>query len=167
MTIDLATTTTSFVVHALPIDVLVAARAQAPDGTGPDGPQQLVATGGEPLRCCLRDAEPGERCVLFNYRPPLPAPSPYQETGAVFAHATAEDCAGLPAAGRYPEAWVGRPQVLRAYDGRGFIHPATRVHDGTDPDAVIAEVLAEPDVVVVHSRNVAYGCFMFSIGRCP
>jgi hypothetical protein len=85
--------------------------------------------------------------------------------GAVFAHA--RPCAGLVAADRYPADWVGRPQILRAYDSRGWIHPATRLHDGLDPETVIAAMLAEPDVVQLHSRNVAYGCFMFAITRVP
>ncbi len=120
------------------------------------------AAGGEPLRCCLRDARSGEPVVLFNYSPPLPAASPYQEAGAVFVHASA--CGGPSSAG-YPPEWAGRPQVLRAYDARGWIHPATRVHDGSDPEGVLAEVLAEPGVVEVHSRNVAYGCYMFRATR--
>jgi hypothetical protein len=122
----------------------------------------VTAEGGEPLRCCLRDANAGEDLVLFNYSPPLPDGSPYQERGAVFTHAGA--CAG-PASDGYPADWVGRPQVLRAYDARGWIHPATRVHDGTDPEAAIASVLAHDEVVEVHSRNVAYGCYMFTITR--
>lgn len=122
----------------------------------------VTAGGGEPLRCCLRDATAGEELVLFNHTPPLPAASPYEERGAVFTHAGA--CAG-PDSDGYPAGWVGRPQVLRAYDARGWIHPSTRVHDGTDPDAAIAAVLAHPEVVEVHSRNVAYGCYMFTITR--
>lgn len=43
--------------------------------------------------------------------------------------------------------------------------PSTRVHDGTDPEGVIAAVLAEPDVVRIDSRNVSYGCFMFTVTR--
>ena len=160
------TATTSYLIHALPSDVLAVARARAAtDTTNPsDDAQRMVASGGEPLRCCLRDAVAGERCLLFNYRPPLPASSPYQETGPVFAHAEAEDCPGAPEpSSGYPADWRGRPQVLRAYDGRGFIHPTTRLHDGTDPEAVIAEIFADPEVVLVHSRNIAYGCYMFAI----
>lgn len=122
----------------------------------------VTASGGEPLRCCLRDASAGESLVLFNYSPPLPAASPYEERGAVFAHA--DSCAG-PESSSYPADWVGRSQVLRAYDSRGWIHPATRVHDGRDPEAAIAAVFAHPEVVEVHSRNVAYGCFMFAVTR--
>jgi hypothetical protein len=123
----------------------------------------VVAGGGEPLRCCLRDAVAGESVVLFNYEPALPSSSPYQEKGAVFTHASS--CDGPSSLTSYPAEWVGRPQVLRAYDARGWIHPATHVHDGSDPDAAVASVLAHPEVVEVHSRNVAYGCFMFRITR--
>lgn len=88
--------------------------------------------------------------------------TPYREVGPVFVHA--EVCSG-PADADYPADRLGRPQVLRAYDVRGWIHPATRVHDGTDPVAAIEAVLAEPGVVQVHSRNVAYGCYMFRVTR--
>jgi len=120
-----------------------------------------LAEGGEPLRCCLRNARPGEALILFGYEPPI-GPSPYREIGAVFAHAAA--CAGPPAADAYPEAWRGKPQVLRAYDARGWIHAAV-VHDGRDPERHIAELLADPAAVQLHSRNVAYGCFMFVVTR--
>jgi hypothetical protein len=121
--------------------------------------EHVTATGGEPVRCCLTDAEPGADLLLMGYRPPLPA-SPYVETGAVFVHAA--PCAGPASTTSYPEAWRSRPQVLRAYDERGWIHPATRTHDGTDPEQVLADVLAAPGVVEVHSRNIGYGCFMFA-----
>lgn len=121
----------------------------------------LVATGGEPLRCCLRNAAPGESLILFNYEPPLPQ-SPYREKGAVFAHAA--PCRFVPDTHEYPSDWRGRPQVLRAYDARGWIHAAT-VHDGSDPEAAISAALEDAEVVEVHSRNVAYGCFMFALRR--
>lgn len=144
------------VIHALASDVVSAGR------TDPAA-VRVVAHGGEPLRCCLRDATAGEDLVLFNYEPPLPgADSPYRETGAVFVHAA--DCAS-PAPAGYPSAWLRRPQVLRAYDDRGWIHPATRAHDGTDTEAVLAEVLATDGVVEVHSRNIAYGCYMFRVTK--
>ena len=128
---------------------------------GADG-VTMTATGGEPLRCCLRDAAEGEELLLFNYEPPLPD-SPYREKGAVFTHAS--PCEGPSSVTSCPADWMGRPQALRAYDSRGWIHPATRMHDGTDPSAAIAEVLAEPEVVEVHSRNLAYGCYMFRVTR--
>ena len=154
------TTTTSYVVHALPPELLDEVRSSGRDASG-SPVERLEATGGEPVRCCLRDARAGEPLLLFGYRPPT-ADGPYREVGPVFAHA--EPCAGYDGHG-YPGDWLVRPQVLRAYDHRGWIHPATRVHDGSDPEAAIAAVLEQAGVVEVHSRNVAYGCFMFAVTK--
>jgi hypothetical protein len=151
----------AFRIAALPAEVLDRVRVEPIDATGSEV-VDLRAGGGEPLRCCLRDARPGEVLVLFRYAPPHTA-GPYREVGPVFAHA--HDCGGYDGTGGYPADWLTRPQVLRAYDDRGRIHEATRVHDGTDPEREIAEVLAQPGVVAVHSRNVAHGCFMFAVTR--
>jgi hypothetical protein len=158
-----ATTTARFQVHALPAEALDAVRSTGLDVSG-NPIERRLTTGGEPLRCCLRNAEPGEQAILFGYEPRIPA-SPYREIGAVFAHA--QRCGGPARSDGYPAGWRGKPQVLRAYDRRGWIHDATRVHDGTDPEAVITAMLADPDVVQIHSRNVAWGCFMFAVTRGP
>jgi uncharacterized protein DUF1203 len=155
------TSTVAFRFSALPAEVLHRVRAGGVDALG-NVAVRVRAEGGDPLRCCLRDAEPGADLLLFGYQPPLPG-SPYREVGAVLAHA--EPCAGPADAHTYPPHWRGRPQVLRAYDARGWIHDATVVHDGSDPEAAIARVLADPDVVQVHSRNIAWGCYMFTITR--
>jgi hypothetical protein len=47
-------------------------------------------------------------------------------------------------------------------DARGWIHPATTMHDGGDPEDALRKVLSTAGVVEVHSRNIAYGCFMFA-----
>ena len=154
------TTGVTFQVHPISAEVLDGVRAGGIDASG-NPVVRLTAEGGEPLRCCLRDAAAGEAIVLFGYEPALPS-SPYREVGAVYAHA--EPCAGPDAPGRYPSAWRGRQQVLRAYDRRGWIRDA-RVHDGTDPEAVLVDLLADPEVVLIHSRNVAYGCYMLAVTR--
>jgi hypothetical protein len=149
-------------IRAIPSEDLAEVRRS---GLGANGTAvvELLADGGEPLRCCLRNARTGEACILFGYEPPIPGKgSPYREVGAVFAHALPDDCEGPSVADEYPKDWYGRPQVLRAYDERGWIHPATRTHDGTDPVDALTRVLAEPGVAEVHSRNIAYGCYMFS-----
>jgi Protein of unknown function (DUF1203) len=156
-------TTATFQIRPLPAAALDAVRRSGVDAAGTPT-ITLIATGAEPLRCCRRDARAGEALILFGYEPPLPgAASPYREVGAIFAHA--DQCTGAGASDSYPQDWQDRPQVLRAYDERGWIHPATTTHDGSDPVAAIAKVLTEPGVVEVHSRNVAYGCFRAQ-GRC-
>jgi hypothetical protein len=154
-------TTGAFRIDSIPAEVLDRVRATGIDTSG-NPVARIVADGGNPLRCCLRDAEPGEELILFGYEPRLPA-SPYREIGAVLAHA--EPCAGRGDPTRYPSDWRGRPQVLRAYDERGWIHDATRRHDGRNPEAAIAAKLAEPGVVQIHSRNIDYGCYMFTVTR--
>ncbi len=155
------TTDTGFQVRGLPAEVLARVRAQGVDAFGGKA-ERIVAEGGNPLRCCLRDSVDGEELLLFGYEPPLPA-GPYREVGAVLAHAG--PCAGPGDPGVYPADWRGRPQVLRAYDARGWIHDATTVHDGQDPAGAIARILADPEVAEVHSRNVAWGCWMFTATR--
>lgn len=149
-------------IAALPAAGLADVRARGVDAHG-TSVEHWSASGGEPLRCCLRDAAAGEDLILFGCEPRLPAASPYREVGAVFAHKM--PCSGVAATDRYPTGWYGRSQVLRAYDRRGWIHAATRVHDGVNPEGVITAMLANPDIVEIHSRNVAYGCYMFAITR--
>jgi hypothetical protein len=40
-----------------------------------------------------------------------------------------------------------------------------RVHDGANPEGVIAEMLENDEVAQIHSRNIAYGCYMFLVRR--
>jgi hypothetical protein len=136
-----------FDVHAIPADLLARVRSSRVDVSG-NRVESVRAEGGEPLRCCLRNARPAEALILFGYEPPM-GNSPYREIGAVFAHA---------------DPWRGTHQVLRSYDRRGWIRDAA-VHDGTDPESQIARLLADPEAVQLHSRNVAYGCFMFVVTR--
>jgi len=157
----MTTESSSFAIHALATDVLARVRASGLDVSG-NPVARMRADGDEPLRCCLRNASPGEALILFGYEPPIGA-SPYREIGAAFAHA--EPCAG-PGGDAYPAAWWGRRQVLRAYDRRGWIVDAV-VHDGSDPETEITRLFADPAVVQLHSRNVAYGCFMFAVTRAP
>ncbi|MFN2519319.1 MAG: DUF1203 domain-containing protein [Jatrophihabitantaceae bacterium] len=154
------TTRVAFWIHAVPAAHLDEVRAEQLDASG-NPVVHVAADGGEPLRCCLRDARIGEQLMLFGYEPPIPT-SPYREVGASFAHA--QRCAGPADPGGYPPDWRGRSQVLRCYDERGWIHDA-RVHDGQHPETVLGELLGDPAVVQIHSRNVAYGCYMFSITR--
>jgi Protein of unknown function (DUF1203) len=152
--------TSLFEISAVPTEQLSRVYAGRTDASG-NPVVELIATGGEPLRCCLRDALPDEDLLLFGYEPPLPI-SPYREVGAIFTHAI--PCGGPAATTAYPSGWRGRPQVLRAYDKRGWIWGG-RLHDGTNPEAVIIELFQNKDVVELHSRNVEYGCYMFGVRR--
>jgi hypothetical protein len=158
----MSTLTSSFTVAAIPGETLARVRSAGVDDLG----HELVVTeagGGEPLRCCLREAVPGERIGLIAYRP-FPWDGVYAEVGPVFVHA--DDCGGYPETetGSYPAGFRHRQQISRAY-GHDRTIVDSRIVEGADAESALAELLARPDVDFVHSRNVAYGCFMFVVQR--
>jgi Protein of unknown function (DUF1203) len=152
--------TETFRIHPIPGAILEHVRSSRLDASG-NPVERVTAEGGEPLRCCLRNARAGESLLLFGYEPPI-GKSPYREIGAVFAHA--ERCESKPVYAEYPSDWRTKPQVLRSYDRRGWIRDAV-VHQGSNAETEIARLLADPETVQLHSRNVAYGCFMFVVTR--
>jgi hypothetical protein len=123
---------------------------------------QTDTTGGSPLRCCLRESAPGERVLLIAYTPPGTCGA-YAERGPVFIHA--EPCSGYLTPHRYPAALSHRQQVVRAYDQDGRIADGVLVNDGDHAMTVIRELLARPDITLVHLRNVSYGCYNFAVWR--
>ncbi|MFB8028148.1 DUF1203 domain-containing protein [Streptomyces sp. NPDC056465] len=129
--------------------------------------------GGEPLRCCLRGAVPGERIALVSYAPlrrwaaeTWARPGAYDEQGPVFVHA--EECEG-PAGDRpgYPFSRAGALRTVRRYDADGRIAGGRLLEIPADEekgfDAAFAEAFADPDVALVHVRAVEYGCFHFEV----
>jgi hypothetical protein len=153
--------TSAFRIAALPPETLARVRAAGVDDLG----NALVVTtspeGGQPLRCCLRDARPGERIALMAHRP-FPWDGVYAEAGPIFVHA--DGCGGYPDTAAYPEGFRHRQQIFRAY-GHDRTIVGAEIVDGARAEGAIADLLARPEVDFVHSRNVAYGCFMFAIHR--
>jgi hypothetical protein len=153
-----------FVVAAIPAHDLTRIRAVGTDDFGNRLSPTVDQAGGSPLRCCLRDARPGERIVLISYRP-FPWLGPYAEVGPVFVHA--EVCDGYDQPYRYPEGFAHRRQLLRAYDHCHRICDGLAVKDGSQAQRVLSWLLSRPEVDFVHSRNVEWGCYMFTVRRHP
>ncbi len=153
-------TGTGLLYEAIPTAELDAIRAAGRDEAGNPLEVQVHRDGGAPLRCCLREARAGDRLLLIAYTPPGPAGA-YAERGPVFIHA--ERCAGYPTSDQYPPELAGRQQVVRAYDQQGRIADGVLAADGKQAAVVIAELLARPEVELVHLRNVGYGCYNFSV----
>jgi hypothetical protein len=155
---------TAFRVQALPAHDLTRIRSTGFDDFGHALRVSVVhEEPGTPLRCCLREAHAGERVALISWRPLREAPdSVYAEVGPVFVHA--DDCPGYEAEGCYPEGFRHRAQVLRTYSAAGDMLDAV-ITEGTSAEDAIAGLLTNPEAVVVHSRNVTAGCFMFAVYR--
>jgi len=155
-------TSANFTISAIPSSDLDRVRARGRD----DFDNAFAAfvnhdDGGTPLRCCLRDAVPGEEVALIAYQP-SDRGGPYAEVGPVFIHA--EPCDGYAKVDAYPEAFRDRRQLFRAYGPTGR-QVRNVIAEPSEVDSVIADLLGRPDVEFIHSRNVLAGCFMFVINR--
>ncbi|MBV8932930.1 MAG: DUF1203 domain-containing protein [Kutzneria sp.] len=121
-----------------------------------------VANGGEPLRCCLRRAEPDERIALICYTP-WTQPSPWMEAGPVFVHF--ERCAGYETPHLYPAAFLDHDSVMNTFDhtgARAYQH-ITFVRPAEDHEAVIRALMAEAEVAYLHVRSAEALCFTFEV----
>jgi hypothetical protein len=154
------TAVTPFTVEPIPEAELERIRAAGTDEAGNRLTPQVTGADPSPLRCCLRDAEPGERVLLIAYTPPGTAGA-YAERGPVFVHA--ERCAGYATPQVYPPGLAHRQQVVRGYDQQGRISGGVLVDDGAQATRVIQDMLARPGVALVHLRNVGYGCYNFAV----
>jgi hypothetical protein len=154
--------TRSLLVRAIDSARLEVVRTTGADGHG-NRLRPFAATGqGEPLRCCLRYAEPGEQITLISYAP-FEHPSVWREVGPVYIHA--ERCQGYSATGRLPEQLATGPRVLRTYradDTMNYEHN-TVVTDEVDLEPIIERLLGNPDVATVHVRTLAPQCFLYAV----
>ncbi len=113
-----------------------------------------------PCRHCLRWAQPGETLVLFPFAS-IPAGKPYAETGPVFVHA--EACARYRATDEFPGDFrEGR--AIRGYDAAENMI-AGEVVNGNGPEAVVEQLLADPQVAFLQVRSASRGCYTFRIER--
>jgi hypothetical protein len=155
------------------IDPDVVSELQRRDDAG--NPPRLLTDieGGSPLRCCLRPAEPGEHIALVSYAPLRrwaratgARPGPYDELGPVFIHPGS--CPGPDGTG-FPDWLAGGRRVFRAYSADGDIIGGRLFNPGPDcpvaAGAVLAELLDDPAVALVHARAVEFGCFTFEVRR--
>ena len=153
-----------FAVRALPAQELTRIRHLGVDDFGhPLCVSANDSEGGTPLRCCLREAHIGESVALISWRPLVEAPaSVYAEVGPVFIHA--HYCPGYQDHSSYPHGFRHRQQVLRSYSAEGDMLDAMLI-EGASAESGIAALFATEEAVVLHSRNVKAGCYMFAVYR--
>ncbi len=152
----------SLLVHAIDPTRLDVVRRTGGDGHG-NQLRPFAATGeGEPLRCCLRYAEPGEQTALISYAP-FERQSVWREVGPVYIHAA--PCEGYTLTGRLPGQLATGPRVLRTYradDTMNYEHN-TVVTDRADLQPIIERLLSEPEVATIHVRTLAPQCFLYAV----
>jgi hypothetical protein len=123
--------------------------AEVDDGTGP-------------CRHCLEYAKPGDRLILFSYRP-FEEPALYQEVGPVFIHA--DGCERYAGSEMIPPAFAARPLILRPYTSEHAIADSQVIAEAGHAPEVAAAMFENPDVAYLHVRSVSRGCYLFRIER--
>jgi hypothetical protein len=114
-----------------------------------------------PCRHCLRMSRPGERLIVFAYRP-FGRSGPYAEIGPIFIHA--DGCETYADRENFPEDFAPRVLTMRAYNNEGTIEIAELSQAGA-PEATLARLFANERVRFVHVRNPAWGCYDFQVDR--
>ncbi|MBA3310716.1 MAG: DUF1203 domain-containing protein [Nocardioidaceae bacterium] len=160
------TTRTVTKIHASAIDPkrLDQIRASGEDEHGNPLSPFRASGQGEPLRCCLRYADPGEPIMLVSYAH-FSMPSVWREVGPVYVHA--RKCDGYTAPDRFPVDFRTGPVLLRTYDARlsmDYEHLRI-VPDGGDVESAVRELLVIERVHQVHVRPVKSQCFLFAVTR--
>lgn len=116
---------------------------------------------GFPDRVEIRDLEIGETALLLNYEH-QPAETPYRSQHAIFIGEKSQSPADL--IDTLPEAILGRPISLRAFDSAGEMVDADLV-----PGAALAPVIERffdnPKIAYLHAHYARRGCYAARIVR--
>jgi len=113
-------------------------------------------------RRCLRRFNPGERRLLFKYRP-FETEGVFAEAGPVYIHES--DC--QPEAEvltGYPDEFRELPLLLRAYTQHDGQVDSKLIKDG-DAEGIIDTFFADREVAYLHLRDGESGCYYARIER--
>jgi len=124
---------------------------------------QVDAKPGYPCRVSLEDAEIGETVILVNHVH-QPARTPFQSSHAIFVREGVEQA--RPAAGVVPEFLRSRLLSVRAFSAADHMVNGVVV-EGTDVDATLERLLADPGVEYLHLHNAQLGCYAARVTRAP
>jgi hypothetical protein len=116
---------------------------------------------GFPCRVSLRDAEPGERVLLFNHEHQA-ADTPYRSAHAIFVIEDAKEAA-VPA-DEVPDVMQARMLSVRAFTADHMMTDADLVN-GKDAAALFGRLLADPKVAYLHAHYAKRGCYAARIDR--
>jgi hypothetical protein len=114
-----------------------------------------------PCRVTLQDAVPGEQVLLFTFEH-QPADSPYRASGPIIVRR--EAARSHVAVDEVPDQQRRRLLSVRAYDVRDWIVDSDVV-PGTELEAAIERLFANPSVAYLHLHNARHGCYAARVDR--
>jgi hypothetical protein len=113
-------------------------------------------------RRCLRRFNPGERRLLFKYRP-FQREGVFAEAGPIYIHEN--DChPETEILNAYPDEFRELPLLLRAYTKEDGQVDSKLIKDG-DAETMIEKFFADPEVAYIHLRDGESGCYYGRIER--
>lgn len=114
-----------------------------------------------PCRITLEDAEVGEEVLLLTYLH-LESASPYAASGPIFIRRGAR--ARFDQVGVVPDQQRRRLLSVRGYDSRDMM-VQSEVVPGTELEALIESLFADPTVAYMHAHYARAGCYACRIER--
>jgi len=113
-------------------------------------------------RRCLRRFNPGERRLLFKYRP-FQKEGVFAEAGPIYIHES--DCRPeTEILTGYPDEFRELPLLLRAYTRDDGQVDSKLIKDG-DAETIIDTFFTDPEVAYIHLRDGESGCYYARIER--
>lgn len=150
---------TAFRVSALDTAFVDEVRRTLTDRFGNSLTTHVDHEGGSPCRHCLQNAKPGDELIVLSYSPWAES-HPYREVGPIFIHAN--PCPRYEESSFPPEMLARRTFALRAYNREDTIADASLATEA-DFEEKIDALFSNEEVVNVHVRNAAYGCYLFEV----
>jgi hypothetical protein len=151
-----------FLIYPLPKQVSAELKETMHDQFGNEPKLEQAQSRRSICRRCLRRFNPGERRLLFKYRP-FQREGVFAEAGPVYIHES--DC--QPEAEiltGYPNEFRELPLLLRAYTQDDAQVDSKLIVDG-DAERIIDSFFTDPEVGYIHLRDGESGCFYARIER--
>ena len=114
-----------------------------------------------PCRVSLTDREIGEQVLLLNHVS-HDVSGPYRASHAIFLTEGGNEAAEY--VDDVPPVFATRVLSLRGFDADGMMVDAVLAEPG-EADAVIRQLLANPEIESIHAHNATRGCFAARIER--
>jgi hypothetical protein len=122
--------------------------------------RMVAKDGGYPCRISLTDATPGDEVILVNYEHHRTT-SPYRSSFAIFVRPGEQT---FDAIDEVPVQLRKRSLALRGYDDSAMLRTAELI-EGSDVEAGIAALFADPKVAYIHAHFAKPGCYAALIER--
>lgn len=124
------------------------------------GAVRRIATSNSPCRVSLTDATPGDELILTNYEH-HPVGSPYRMRFAIYVR---KGEAQFDAIDEVPAQLRSRTLAVRAFDEHAMM-VGWELIEGSDLEAAIDRLLANPSAVYLHLHFAAPGCYAARVDR--